>query len=103
MDKQYLCPKYEAAFELLGKRWMGIIIKVLFTGPCRFKELNEYIPNISQKMLSERLKELEGIGVIKRYVYPETPVRIQYGLTEKGLALKGVLEEVQDWAEDWMK
>ncbi|MCP3741692.1 winged helix-turn-helix transcriptional regulator [Rossellomorea sp. BNER] len=103
MEKQSLCPKYEAAFELLGKRWMGIIIKVLFTGPYRFKELNDLIPNISQKMLSERLKELENIGIIKRYVYPETPVRIQYGLTEKGIALEGVLAEVQDWAKEWLK
>ncbi|MFP3670569.1 winged helix-turn-helix transcriptional regulator, partial [Priestia sp. SIMBA_032] len=60
-------------------------------------------PNMSDRMLSERLKELESEGIVVRNVYPEVPVRIEYGLTDKGKALESVMDEVQNWAEKWMK
>ena len=97
-----LCPKYEKAFEILGKRWTGLIIKVMMDGPKRFSDVSSEIPNISDRMLGERFKELEGLGIIKRNVYPETPVRIEYELTEKGRALDNALKEVQAWATEWM-
>ncbi|EEK81511.1 Transcriptional regulator, MarR [Bacillus cereus 95/8201] len=58
---------------------------------------------MSDRMLSERLKELESEGIVVRNVYPEVPVRIEYGLTDKGKALESVMDEVQNWAEKWMK
>lgn len=102
MSKNQLCPKYERAFSLLGKRWNGLIIKVLLAGPKRFSDISSMIPQLSDRVLAERFKELETDGIIERKVYPETPVRIEYQLTEKGEALKSVLDEVQKWAEAWV-
>ncbi len=96
--KIQLCPKMETAFRLLGKRWIGIIIHVLLDGPKRFKDLTEIIPGISEKMLSERLKELEQAGLVERIVYDETPVKVTYQLTKKGVSLEGVMKELNKWA-----
>ncbi|MDT9023366.1 MULTISPECIES: helix-turn-helix domain-containing protein [Rossellomorea] len=98
-----LCPKYAAAFELLGKRWIGMIIKVLFEGTCRFKDINSEIPNISQKVLTDRLKELEENGIVYREVLDEKPVKVLYSLTKKGRELEPVMEAVQGWAVKWVK
>jgi DNA-binding HxlR family transcriptional regulator len=98
-----LCPKYASAFELLGKRWIGMIIKVLFDGTCRFKDINERIPNISQKVLTERLKELEEHGIVSRVVLGEKPVRVLYSLTEKGKELEDVMNAVGAWAVKWVE
>ncbi len=94
-------PKFENAFELLGKRWTGLIIRTLLNGQKRFSDIAEAIPNMSARMLTERFKELEEEGIIIRKVYPETPVRIEYELTEKGLDLQAVMDEIQKWAEKW--
>lgn len=98
-----LCPKFESAFELLGKRWTGLIIRVLLTGVHRFTEISEMIPQLSDRMLVERLKELEAAGIVKRNVYPETPVRVEYDLTEKGHDLELVMDQVQAWADKWVE
>ncbi|MED4603251.1 helix-turn-helix domain-containing protein [Paenibacillus validus] len=98
---QTMCPKFEAAFEILGKRWTGLIVRALLVGPRRFKDISEMIPGMSDRMLAERFKELEAVGVISRHVYPETPVRIEYQLTDKGKALRPVMEAVQQWGEAW--
>ncbi|MCL6516263.1 helix-turn-helix domain-containing protein [Alicyclobacillus sp.] len=97
-----MCPKFEAAFELLGKRWTGLIIRALMSGPKRFKDISEMIPNMSDRMLAERFKELEAAGILIRRVYPETPVRIEYELTDKGKGLGPVMDEVQRWADTWL-
>ncbi|PPA70646.1 winged helix-turn-helix transcriptional regulator [Jeotgalibacillus proteolyticus] len=102
MATMSLCPKFEQAFQLLGKRWNGVIIRVLAGSPKRFSEISEPIPQISNKILTERLKELEEQGVIIREVYPETPVRILYRLSDKGHALAPILDEVQKWADKWL-
>ncbi len=102
MPNEHLCPKFEAAFELLGKRWTGLIIRVLLSGPKRFKDISEVIPHMSDRMLAERFKELEAAGILVRHVYPETPVRIEYELTEKGRGLAPVMDEVQKWSDNWM-
>lgn len=98
----HLCPKFEHAFELLGKRWTGLIIRVLLDGPKRFKDISGMIPGMSDRMLAERFKELEAAGILTRHVYPETPVRIEYQLTDKGKALKSVMDEVQKWGDQHM-
>ncbi|EKF34718.1 winged helix-turn-helix transcriptional regulator [Bacillus xiamenensis] len=96
-----LCPHIQQAFLLLGKKWNGLIIHVLLDGPKRFKDLTDMIPSISQKMLAERLKELEQEGIIERIVLPETPVKVIYSLTEKGNALNDVFGEVSRWAGEY--
>ncbi|MCD1258260.1 helix-turn-helix transcriptional regulator [Paenibacillus athensensis] len=101
MEQFHLCPKFENAFELIGKRWTGLIIRVLMNGPKRFKDISDMIPSMSDRMLSERFKELEASGIITRHVYPETPVRIEYELTEKGKGLEPVMDELQKWADSW--
>lgn len=102
MERFELCPKFESAFQLLGKRWTGLIIRVLLDGPKRFKDISALIPNVSDKVLAERFKELEAAGILERNVYPETPVRIEYTLSEKGRMLKSTMDEVQKWAEAYM-
>lgn len=96
-----MCPKFENAFKLLGKRWTGLIIRTLLSGQKRFSDISDTIPNMSARMLTERFKELEIEGIVIRKVYPETPVRIEYELTEKGYELEAVMDEIQKWAEKW--
>ncbi|GFN31279.1 winged helix-turn-helix transcriptional regulator [Paenibacillus xylaniclasticus] len=102
MDYSRMCPKYESAAELLGKKWTGLIIRVLLGGPKRFKEMKEQIPDMSDKMLTDRMKELEATDIVKRNVYPEMPVRIEYELTDKGRDLEPVIQSIQNWGEKWM-
>ncbi|MFB9277913.1 winged helix-turn-helix transcriptional regulator [Cohnella cellulosilytica] len=102
MDYSKMCPKYESAAELLGKKWTGLIIRVLLGGPKRFKDIKEQIPEMSDKMLTDRMKELEAAGILTRTVYPEMPVRIEYELTEKGHQLEEVIQSIQHWGEAWM-
>ncbi len=99
---QPFCPYYQYVVELLGRRWMGAIIWALLHGLSRFSELAEAIPDISDRMLSERLKELEIEGVIERRVIPETPVRVIYCLTPKGLALEPIMRATMAWAQTWL-
>nr|WP_028544089.1 helix-turn-helix domain-containing protein [Paenibacillus taiwanensis] len=101
-DHSGMCPRFEAAFCILGKRWNGLLIQGLLSGPKRFKDISSLIPTMSDKMLSERMKDLEFSGIVTRNVYPETPVRIEYALTDKGLALQPVMEAIQTWAESWV-
>ncbi|WP_017729358.1 winged helix-turn-helix transcriptional regulator [Halalkalibacterium ligniniphilum] len=102
MDYNTMCPKYEAAAELLGKKWTGLIIRVLLAGPKRFKDIKAQIPEMSDRILTERMRELEQLDIVSRTVYPEKPVRIEYTLTEKGKALEPVIESIQTWGETWM-
>ena len=102
MENEHLCPKFESAFALLGKRWTGLIVKVLMDGPKRFKDISAMIPNMSDRMLAERFKELECSGILIRNVYPDTPVRIEYELSDKGRALKPVMDAVQFWGNQWV-
>ncbi|MDT8862695.1 helix-turn-helix transcriptional regulator [Alkalihalobacillus sp. MEB130] len=101
MDYSQMCPKYEHAIEILGKRWTGLIIRVLLDGPKRFKDIKTQIPDMSDRILTERMKELEQQDIVTRAVFPEKPVRIEYSLTEKGLALQPVIESIQSWGESW--
>ncbi|HLJ61492.1 MAG TPA: helix-turn-helix domain-containing protein [bacterium] len=98
----HICPRYRRAIELVGKRWTGGIIRALMDGPRRFSSLLDAVPGMHDRVLSERLKELEAAEVIRRRVYAETPVRIEYELTEKGRELEKVVEEMQRWANRWM-
>ncbi|MFD1706023.1 winged helix-turn-helix transcriptional regulator [Siminovitchia sediminis] len=99
---KYICPKFEKAMNILGQRWTGLIISQLLEGPQRFCTVESAMP-ISARVLSERLKDLEKEGIVKRQVYPETPVRIEYSLTEKGMALQPIMNEISKWAEEWVE
>lgn len=97
-----ICPKFEKTFSILGKKWSGLIIEVLLTGDHRFKEIAEEIPGVSDRVLVERLKELEDEGIVIRKELTDGPIKILYGLTEKGKSLENVMIEVQKWANKWI-
>ncbi len=103
MDPQHLCPRFEKAMEILSKRWTAMIVYQLLSGPQRFACVERSLPNLSGKVLSERLKELEAEGIIRRDVYPETPVRIEYKLTDKGYALAPLFDNIQNWSSNWIQ
>jgi DNA-binding HxlR family transcriptional regulator len=96
------CPLYRRAIELIGRRWTGAILRALRSGRCRFSDIADAVPGLSDRLLSERLKELEAEGLVERIVYPEVPVRIEYRLTEKGRALDQVMDAVATWAHRWL-
>jgi DNA-binding HxlR family transcriptional regulator len=97
-----VCPRYHRAVELIGRRWTGAIMVLLLQGSTRFNELASSIPEMSDRMLSERLKELEVEGIVRRIVLPETPVRVEYQLTDKGHALQAAVSAISEWAEAWL-
>ena len=95
------CPRFHTAVELVGKRWSGAILRAMLAGLVRFFDLAGVVPGLSDRLLSERLRELEAAGLIVREVYPETPVRIEYHLTDKGRAIEPAIEALAAWAEEW--
>ncbi len=97
------CPIYHQAVELIGRRWTGAILRSMLSGATRFSDITASIPSLSDRLLSERLKELELHGIVTRTVIPQTPVRIEYRLTEKGRALSDVVEAISIWGETWLK
>ena len=97
------CPAYTHAIEIIGRRWTGAIVRSMLTGATRFSEILAEIPGLSDRLLSERLKELEAEGVVERTVTPSTPVRIEYALTDKGRDLAAVVRSVATWADTWAK
>ncbi len=97
-----VCVKFESASKLLSRRWIGLIVNQLLQGPKRFKDL-EYEISISSKVLSDKLKELEKLGIVLRHVHPETPVRIEYELSPKGYDLKPVMDAITTWSQKYYK
>ncbi len=88
---------------MIGKRWTGAIVRTLLSGPRRFNELLGAIPGISDRLLTERLRELEAEGIARREVVPESPVRVMYELTQSGTELGPALDEIARWAERWIE
>jgi len=101
-DAVNLCPRFHVAVELVGGRWTGAIINRLIAGRARYNELRAAIPEISDRMLSERLRVLETEGLLTRTVVPESPVRVEYELTAKGRALEDALDAIGKWATRWI-
>ena len=97
-----LCPRFHRASELIGRRWTGAIIFVLLERACRFATLRDAIPDITDRMLSDRLQELEAEGIVERTVVPDTPVRVEYALTKKGRALGKAIGAITEWAHTWI-
>ena len=96
------CPQYHHAIELIGRRWTGAILRVMLHGATRFSDLAASVPDLSDKMLALRLRELEAEGVVERRVFAETPVRIEYRLTPKGLELDQAVRVIESWADHWL-
>ncbi|MFL5820982.1 MAG: winged helix-turn-helix transcriptional regulator [Solirubrobacteraceae bacterium] len=101
-DHAGCCPLYHQAVELIGKRWTGAIVSVLLARPLRFSEISQAVPQLSDRLLSERMKELEARGMVERRVLPGPPVRVEYRLTEMGRDLAPALSELKRWAHRWL-
>jgi DNA-binding HxlR family transcriptional regulator len=96
-----VCPDFHEAIELIGRRWTGAILCSLIEGPRRFGELGKVVPGLSDRLLSQRLRELEDEGLVQRDVEAGTPVRVTYSLTETGEALGPAISELKAWAKQW--
>jgi DNA-binding HxlR family transcriptional regulator len=98
-----VCSRFHHAVELIGRRWSGAIISVMLGGPQCFNEMLAAVPGLSDRLLTERLRELESEGIVRRTVLPGPPVRVSYDLTEAGKGLEPVVESLGRWAERWVK
>jgi DNA-binding HxlR family transcriptional regulator len=97
-----VCARFHRAVELIGGRWTGAIIQTLLQGKTRYALIKAAIPDITDRMLSERLRSLEAEELLTRRVVPESPVRVEYELTGKGRSLQRSLDEIGAWAERWI-
>jgi DNA-binding HxlR family transcriptional regulator len=102
--RPHCCPHFHRAVELVGKRWTGAILYVLLhaDGPLRFSEIGHAVPDLSDRLLSERMKELERCGIVQRHVAATSPVRVEYALTDRGRGLETSLAELKAWADRWL-
>lgn len=99
---EHICARYQQAVNLLSRRWVGLIVRVLLDGPLRFNELASKLQVVADRVLAERLRDLEADGIVTRSVHVGSPVRVEYGLTEKGQALAPVLTAIEAWSHDWI-
>ena len=97
------CPLYHEAVELVGRRWTGAILRVLMDGPLRFSEVAQAVPELSDRLLSERMKELESRGIVAQTVRPGPPLRVEYELSVMGRELEPALSELERWARRWLR
>lgn len=96
------CSLYHRAVELVGKRWTGAILIVMLDGPLRFSEIKQLVPDLSDRLLSERLKELEGEAIVERRVEGRGPTHVEYALTGKGRALEPAVRALKTWAHSYL-
>ena len=96
------CPLYHEAVELVGRRWTGAILRVLMDGALRFSEIAQAVPELSDRLLSERMKELERRGMVERRVISGPPLRVEYSLSKMGRELEPALSELERWANRWL-
>ncbi len=97
-----VCARFHRAVELIGSRWTGAIIQTLLQGKTRYAVLKASIPDITDRMLSERLRSLEAEDLVTRWVIADSPVRVEYELTDKGRSLENALREISTWADRWI-
>lgn len=95
------CPTYAQLMDLLSRRWMGLILRVLMSGPHRFNQIMAAIPGLSDPLLTQRLRELQAKDLVKRSVVPASPIRVEYELTEAGQDLERAVRALSDWAAKW--
>ncbi len=101
-DNKYSCP-VEAAMDVIGGKWKALILHHLFDGTRRFNELKKLIPNVTQRMLTSKLRELEQFGIVHRKVYAEVPPKVEYSLTEFGRTVEPVLWAMHDWGKSFIE
>lgn len=97
-----VCVQFHTALELIGARWSGAVLQVIFKGAHRYAALKAAIPGVNDTMLARRLRELEAAGLIERRVLDTSPVRVEYHLTEMGEELRPVIDELVIWAHKWI-
>ncbi len=102
MHPKILSEQIERAYQILEKKWVTLIIHTLMEEPKRFSEIHSFIPDLSKRMLNERIKKLEEVGIINRNVLMEHPIRVEYSLTRKGTELGRALNAVENWAMKWL-
>ncbi len=96
-----ICPHFQKTFTILGKKWNGLILDVLLDGPHRFKDIASAVTKCSDRVLVERLKELEGEGLVARLTHTDSAL-IEYRLTPKGEGLSDVLASAHAWGDVWL-
>ena len=96
------CPRFHTAVELIGRRWTGAILRAMRSGHTRFTEIAAAVPGLHDRLLADRLRELEASGVIRREVSATAPGRVDYRLTEMGDDLDQVMDAIAAWAERWV-
>jgi DNA-binding HxlR family transcriptional regulator len=96
------CEKFASLMDMLSRRWMGVILRVLLNGPHRFNEIMAAVPGLSDPLLAQRLRELEARGLMTRKVFPTSPVRVEYELTDAGRDLERAVRVLSEWAEKWI-
>lgn len=96
-----VCPRFHAAVELIGRRWAGAILVTLLDGPFYYRELGAAVPGMSDRLLSQRLRELEAEGLVERCVHEGPPARVSYDLTDAGRDLEPAIRELHAWAQRW--
>ena len=101
MDCLEPCPRFDRAIEILSKKWNCLIIRCMLSEPRRFSDISNFVDGLSDRLLSQRLQELEESGIVERRVYDTRPVLVEYDLTIKGAALRQVVQAIQDWADQW--
>ena len=96
-----VCPDFHAAVELIGRRWAGAILWTLAAGPQYFADIARAVPGLSDRLLSQRLQELEAEGLVDREVHAGNPPRVSYALSAKGRELEPAIQELGAWAKRW--
>ena len=99
-NRIYYCP-VEVTMEVVGGKWTAVILAHVKEGPRRFSDLRRLIPDISEKMLTQRLRTLEAKGILSRTVLADTPPHVEYDLTEAGRSLAPALQALYDWGQEW--
>jgi DNA-binding HxlR family transcriptional regulator len=102
-EVEVCCTRYQSAVELVGRRWTGAIISVLLSQPRRFSEISCAVPDLSDRLLAARLRELEECGIVERIPCTERASAYCYGVTDMGRDLSPALEEIRVWAERWLE
>lgn len=97
-----MCEKVSRSYQIIGRKWVAPIVHTLMEEPKRFSEIHSVIPDLSKRVLNERMKELEEEGIIIRNVIADRPVRTEYSLTRKGTELARALSSIGQWAKKWL-